>query len=209
MSLMGKKFYAVKQGKKMGIFTTWDECKQNVHGYSGAAYKSFASKADAEKYLHGDSNSEKANDEPVTAELEAVAYVDGSFNNKTSEFSFGAVVFFQGEQLNFAEKFNDPELVTMRNVAGEIKGSERAMAFAAENGAKNLTIHHDYEGISKWCTGDWQAKKPGTIAYKEYFDGIKKNINIKFVKVKAHSGDEYNDLADKLAKDAFGKPGRW
>ena len=32
-----KKFYAVKSGKKTGIYTTWDECEQNVKGVKGAA----------------------------------------------------------------------------------------------------------------------------------------------------------------------------
>ena len=31
-----------------------------------------------------------------------------------------------------------------------------------------------------------------------------KHIRFRFVKVKGHSGDKYNDLADRLAKDALG-----
>ena len=38
---MAKKFYAVKKGHKKGIFESWDECKKNINGYSGAIYKSF------------------------------------------------------------------------------------------------------------------------------------------------------------------------
>ncbi|WP_212925708.1 viroplasmin family protein [Oceanobacillus sp. J11TS1] len=201
---MAKKYYAVKEGKKTGIFTTWDECKRNVLGYSGAEYKSFTSKAEAEEYLTGSQDTMPAKaDKEMEGESEVVAYVDGSFNKASSEFSYGAVIFYQGEQWRFAEKFNDPDLVSMRNVAGEIKGSERAMAFAVEQGAQSLTIYHDYEGIAKWCTGSWQARKPGTIAYKQYFDEIKKDVDIRFVKVKSHSGNELNDLADKLAKGAF------
>lgn len=201
---MAKKYYAVKNGKRTGIFTTWDECKQNVHGYPGAEYKSFTSKTEAENYLTGTQETVVLQKDSATeSEAEVVAYVDGSFNQESSEFSYGAVIFYQGEQMHFAEKFSDPDLASMRNVAGEIKGSERAMAFAVEKEAKSLTIHHDYEGIAKWCTGEWQAKKPGTIAYKQYFDKIKKDVNVKFVKVKSHSGDEFNDLADKLAKEAF------
>ncbi|MEN1967843.1 ribonuclease H family protein [Lentibacillus sp. N15] len=197
---MAKKFYAVKKGKKTGIFTSWDECKRNVLGVSGAVYKSFTNKSDAENFLQGTNG--KTNEAPSKSEV--VAYVDGSFNKVTSEFSCGAVVFFQGKEHHFSEKFNDPELAAMRNVAGEIKGSEKAMAFAAENGAKSLAIYHDYEGIAKWCTGEWQAKKEGTIAYKRYYDAMAKRMDITFVKVKGHSGDTYNDLADELAKQAFG-----
>ena len=46
---MGKKYYAVKEGKNIGIFSTWDECKKQVHGYKGALYKSFSSLQEAEE----------------------------------------------------------------------------------------------------------------------------------------------------------------
>ncbi len=201
---LAKKYYAVKKGKRTGVFTSWDECKQNVYGYPGAEYKSFTSKGQAESYLKSSQEPvDPKTDRPTEGEAEVVAYVDGSFNEESSEFSYGVVTFYQGEQTQFAEKFSAPNLVSMRNVAGEIKGAERAMAFAVEKEAGSLTIYHDYEGIAKWCTGEWQAKKSGTIAYKQYFDRIKNEVDVKFVKVKSHSGDEFNDLADKLAKEAF------
>ena len=46
-----KKFYAVKQGRKTGIFLTWDDCKKQVMGYPGAIYKSFGTEAEAKEYL--------------------------------------------------------------------------------------------------------------------------------------------------------------
>ena len=92
----------------------------------------------------------------------------------------------------------------MRNVAGEIKGSEAAMRFAKENGYKKLAIHYDYEGIQKWCTGEWAAKKEGTQAYQRIYEEMKQYVQIKFVKVKGHSNDKYNDYADMLAKSALG-----
>ena len=30
---MAKKYYAVRVGKKPGIYEKWDDCRQNVHGY--------------------------------------------------------------------------------------------------------------------------------------------------------------------------------
>ena len=41
------KFYAVKIGRKPGIYLTWDECKQQVDKFKGAVYKSFNSKDEA------------------------------------------------------------------------------------------------------------------------------------------------------------------
>ena len=38
---MASKYYAVKKGKKPGVYRTWDECKAQTDGFSGAIFKSF------------------------------------------------------------------------------------------------------------------------------------------------------------------------
>ena len=43
-----QKYYVVWQGKKPGIYTDWDECKEQVYGVVGAQYKGFDSMAEAE-----------------------------------------------------------------------------------------------------------------------------------------------------------------
>jgi ribonuclease HI len=48
---MAKKFYAVLKGHKVGIFNTWAACQASTKGYSGAAFKSFATKEEADVYL--------------------------------------------------------------------------------------------------------------------------------------------------------------
>ena len=47
-----KKIYAVRKGNKTGLFYSWDECKKAVHGYSGAEYKGFLTKDEAEAFLN-------------------------------------------------------------------------------------------------------------------------------------------------------------
>lgn len=143
-------------------------------------------------------------DMPFSNSVKAVAYVDGSYNVATKEFGYGVVMFHNGEQIHLSDAFNDEEMAAMRNVAGEIYGSMAAMEYAIKNNVTNLTIFYDYMGISKWCTGEWKTNKKGTVLYKKYYDQAKKKINISFEKVKGHSGDKYNDLADSLAKKACG-----
>ena len=48
---MKKKYYAVAKGRKNGIFTSWDECKKQVDGFSGAVFKSFDSESEAKRYI--------------------------------------------------------------------------------------------------------------------------------------------------------------
>lgn len=194
------KFYAVKVGKNPGIYNTWDECSKQVIGYSGAVYKSFLTMKQAKEFL------EKKDNESIVVDdynHKAVAYVDGSYNLSSGEFSYGAVIFYKSKEYYFSQKFNDLGLSSMRNVAGEIEGAKKAMAFCVENKIPEIDIYYDYKGLESWAIGEWKTNKKGTIQYKEYYDKIKKKLKINFIKVKAHSNDKYNDMADKLAKDAL------
>lgn len=206
---MAKKFYAVKKGKKTGVFYSWDACKAQVDGFSGAVYKSFPTLEEAQAFANG-SPAFSGNAKTMEAVLEhpddedMVAYVDGSYDATTKEFSYGAVIAYEGEEYHFSEKVDDTELAEMRNVAGEIKGAEFAMRFALDKGCKRIYIYHDYEGIAKWCLGEWKANKKGTRDYQLFYNSVKDQLEVIFVKVKGHSNDKYNDIADLLAKKALG-----
>lgn len=49
--MAGRKFYVVWAGRKPGVYSTWQECAQQVNGFSGAQYKAFESQEKAEKAL--------------------------------------------------------------------------------------------------------------------------------------------------------------
>lgn len=199
-----KKYYAVRKGLVPGIYTTWGECQQNINGFSGAEYKGFFTEEEAVAFLNNTDLREEDTIKRIFSSSEAVAYVDGCFNTSTNEYSCGVVIFFDGGEEHLSQKFNNPDLATMRNVAGEIEGSKMAMKFCIDNKIKSVDIFYDYEGIEKWCTGAWKANKPGTVEYKKYYNSVKDLLKITFVKVKGHSGNTYNDLADSLAKAAVG-----
>lgn len=197
------KFYAVKNGYHTGIYNTWEECRKEVSGYSGAQYKSFGTLADAEEYL-GINQQISLFDENIPQKNTAVAYVDGSYNTSTKIFGCGVVIFYDGKDITFSKSFSDPEMATMRNVAGEIEGAKLAMRYCLDNNIEEIDIYYDYEGIEKWCTGAWKTNKDGTIAYRQFYNDASKRLKVNFIKVKGHSGDKYNDMADRLAKDAVG-----
>ena len=171
-----KKFYAVRQGRKTGMFLTWDECKKQVMGYPGAIYKSFGTEAEAKEYLGirqeaGISGASGSGVGSVVAAngmqadsnaADAVEiYVDGSYHAGTKEFSYGMVVLIDGREEKFSQKMSDPELAQMRNVAGEIKGSEAAMQYALDHKIPSIIIYTIIRELSSWCNGDWKANKAG------------------------------------------------
>ena len=59
--------------------------------------------------------------------------------------------------------------------------------------------------MGKWATGLWKANKPGTQAYAALCKQAMERLQLSFVKVKGHSGNQWNDLADQLARRALGK----
>ena len=49
--MVSQKYYAVFKGRKTGIFSSWQECEEQVTGFSDALYKSFKTKGEAEAAL--------------------------------------------------------------------------------------------------------------------------------------------------------------
>lgn len=212
-----KKVYAVRQGKKTGIFYTWDACKAAVIGFSGAVYKSFPTEEEARAYLAGsgvcqtgaaaniENGSEPDNpDMPMAGQI--IAYVDGSFEVSLGRYAYGCVILTpEGEIIRKSGGGNEPEAAALRNVTGEMLGAMNAVKWSLEHGYTAVDIRYDYMGIEMWATGGWKAKNPLTQKYAEYMQKNAAKIKITFKKIAAHTGDKYNEEADQLAKAALEK----
>lgn len=200
---MGK-YYAVKQGKKPGIYTTWDQCKAMVAGYPGAIYKSFKTLEEAKEFCGDAAAGNTTVGNAATQSDRPYAFVDGSFNIATKVYGYGGFVFYDGNKEYVSGSGKDAEMASMRNVAGEVLGSMAAINKALELGLKSIDIYYDYLGIEMWAKGMWKRNKSGTIAYYDFIKSVEDKIDINFVKVKGHSGVEGNEEADVLAKKAVG-----
>eukprot|EP01047_Picozoa_sp_COSAG01_P063598 COSAG01_NODE_8268_length_2849_cov_3.472364_5_plen_366_part_00 len=52
-AMSGGKYYAVRHGRSVGVFRSWSATEPLVRGFSGARYKSFTSRTDAEQFVAG------------------------------------------------------------------------------------------------------------------------------------------------------------
>ena len=202
---LDKKYYAVKVGKSVGIYNNWEDCKNQVTGFSGAIYKSFPTLEEAKNYLNNGNIENEVNSFSLEdiSEDEIVAYVDGSYKKDTLEYGYGVVLILKDDIIELFGKGEDPEVAKSRNVTGELFGSIRAISEAIKLKKKKITVFYDYQGISSWANGEWKCNLPLTIGYRDKIKEFRKEIEILFVKVKAHSNDKYNDLADYLAKKSL------
>ena len=193
------KFYAVKKGKKTGIFSTWDECKEQVTGFKGAVYKSFKTLSEAEAFL--ERNEEKIEN---IEEVDGVyAYIDGSFDRVSGVYGSGVVIVDGDKKHEYKHAGNREDYAQLHNVAGELEAAKFVMWYAVDKKIKEITLFYDYQGIEAWAVGDWKANLPYTQDYVKFYNKVKTAVKVNFVKVKAHTGIELNEVVDKLAKEAI------
>lgn len=219
-------FYAVARGKKPDIYETWGECSEQVKGFSGAIYKKFSLEEDAIKFMRTEIPNFRMKNEAYTQSIETTmptvdtlpndtivnvetindkdrlyAYVDGSYNEASNIVGYG-LVLVQNDKVLFKDLgyFKGPNYTGSRNVFGEIRGAMKAVEMCIANGFTNITIAYDYAGIEEWAMDRWKANLPLTTDYKNFMLKYRQKIDISFLKIKAHSGQKYNEMADKLAK---------
>lgn len=212
-----RKVYAVKKGKRKGIFKTWEECKSSVDGYPGAEYRGFATEEEARAYLSGIKNEEEyppeIEDQAVAPVFDTeekcppgkvIAYVDGSFDEKIGKYSFGCVMLAPDHGI-IRESGNgdNPQSVALRNVTGEMLGAMFAVKWSEKNGYSAVEVCYDYMGIEMWATGGWKAKNELTQKYAAFMRENSSKIEISYQKIAAHTGNKFNEEADKLAKAAL------
>lgn len=125
-------------------------------------------------------------------------WVDGSFINGSVGWSF--VHVREGKEIDslYGRTFDHIET---RNVAGELQAARAAIKNAAFLGLKEITIVHDYRGISDFIDGTFTPKDEVSREYKQFVDECKHQYGlcINFEKVKGHSGVTFNNRADELA----------
>lgn len=225
IAMAKRKYYAVRQGRKPGIYGTWEECQEQTKGFPDAKFKSFGTLGEAEKYLNevepvsdvtvkNNSNEDpedfnKRVNEAIEnlKEEESIAFVDGSYDSKEEKSGFGVIIISEGNSRDtlykaFSKKL-DKEFLAIHNVAAELEGVKEAVNWAIKYSKKKLTIYYDYTGIECWATGEWKAKNNITQNYARFIKDMQSQVDIKFVKVPAHAGVELNEEADALAKKAL------
>lgn len=196
-----KKFYAIRtiDGETVNeILTDWTTCEKRVKGHN-AQYKSFTTEEEAKEYLGNYEEEEK--EEEVVNRGEYIYYVDGSY--KDDMIGWGFILTKDDTEITRIAGSIKPILgKTTRNITGELEATKMAIRHAITNNIKKFFIGHDYAGISCYITGTWEADKQES---KEYTSWMKKQIeknelDIGFIKIKGHTGHNWNDEVDELAK---------
>jgi len=207
-----KRIYAVQRGRNPGIYDTWQDCMEQVTGYSNGKYKSFPlremEKAIAYVQQGAIEQSPVILDEPDPEK--PTAYVRGSFaflelypRRRMPIYAYGLVIKFKGESTTLADCEMDLDIGFHRNIAGSIWGAMQAMEFAIQNNFGELDLYHDFEGIKHWCTGEWKPKCKLTILYKQFYNSRKDRLKVNFHLVDRNADFKYMREAYLLSRHAL------
>lgn len=140
----------------------------------------------------------------IENDYDFIAFVDGSYDRGNKIFGSGVVVLNPKDNSHDVYYNAGYDKWDQWNIVGELESVKVAINKGKELGKKNIAIYHDLKNIALWASGEWQAKNEYTQEYVKFMEKASEELNICFVKVKAHSNESvYNDLADEAAKGAI------
>lgn len=208
-------YYAVVKGNNTGIFTTWTECKDAINGYSGAVYKKFASKNDAEEYI------KKANDKPKKILLKILdtedyiedktakiikkdpkkftpdyyVYTDGAcvHNGKSNAKAGFGIYFGENDPRNVSQLVNGKQTNNVAEISAVICAYD-IIKKDIKSGKKIMIVTDSVYVMrclthyGKKCSkNNWEEDIPNKELVKQAYELYKKCPNVKFMRVDAHT----------------------
>ena len=191
-------FYAVANGRTVGVFTSWPKCNESVKGFKNALYKKFDTIEAAEQFIKPD----------LIFKPDYYVYTDGSciHNGKTNARAGYGIYFGPGDPRNVSKRVDGKQT---NNVA-ELTAIIEVYPFIEEDIKKGLrvTIMSDslYSIRSITCSISDDTPNKELVEHAQAL--YKNNQSVQFVHVKAHTN--YTDIhslgneeADRLANQSI------
>ena len=206
-------YYAVANGRNIGIYNNWDECLSVVKGFKNAVYKKFSERKEAEIFLGEQKNKNieisynkitdyftysdscSCDSDKDTLITDYFVYTDGSCHNNGQEGASAGIGIYFG--------INDP-----RNVSKKISGkqtnniAELTAIYQTYDiiksdiiNGKRITIVSDSEYAIKCLTSygkkcfldHWKKDIPNKELVRITYETYYKMHNVMFKHVKAHT----------------------
>jgi ribonuclease HI len=220
---MAQKFYVVWSGRSTGIFNDWPTALASVDKFTGARYKAFASRAEAEQAYRdgagahivrrtgGKPSSNQRAAAHVAHQAEVSIYCDGACEPNPGNAGSGIVVYRHGVLSELWYGLHNPQGT---NNTAELNALHEALRIAEAEikDGNSVEICSDSQYaincISVWASG-WEkkgwTKKDGDIKNLDIIQDSYaiyqriKDEDLTLTHVAAHVGTEGNELADRMA----------
>lgn len=142
-----KKYYVVWHGRNPGIYMSWDACKREVDGFTGARYKSFPTKEEAEVAFANGRVKPKENRQTKNGgsyEENSVS-VDAACSGNPGDMEYQGVWTGTGEPI-----FHHGPVAYGTNNIGEFLAVVHALALLDQQGRYDVPIYSDSMTALAW-----------------------------------------------------------
>lgn len=211
---MAKKFYAVKRGRKTGLYTVWAECAAQVKGFQGAVYKGFMTEEEARAWLGG--ANARAEQPRAAAEMAApsapdadyIIHTDGScLRNPGGAGGWAAVIETAATGAVEEKSGGDPETTNNR-----MELTAALMALSAVPEGARVALYTDSQYLKNaftkfwlpaWKKRGWKKADGEPVLNQDLWvqlDAVFAARQVQFHWVKGHAGNPRNERCDALAR---------
>jgi len=208
---MAKKAYVVWVGFSKGVYDTWGECQLQVNGFSGAIFRGFNSRKEAEREFKLGNPDHRGR----KVKQKVLDKINPNFGNGRPDprghlMGGGTVIYTDGSCLpgmggtvgGFGALILNGK--DKRMISGGLRNTtaQRMEVLACIEGLKVLkkrtkvVVHTDSQYLIRQMNGG-KRKVNGDLFFK--LDGLVDRHDVSFRWVKGHSGVKGNEIADKLA----------
>jgi ribonuclease HI len=203
---MSKHYYAIVRGKKTGIYTSWTEAGPLVQNFSGALYKKFQTRGEAEQFIQK-STALSSNDVIHEESLfdKTVIYTDGSYENNEGG-GYGIVILASDGNHYEAHGRVPSNIVPLEckqessNNIAELYAINVALSLIEGNVILYSDSRYAIDSLTTYIHA-WKKKVkniPNGELIQETYNKIGQR-EVAFVYVPSHSGVKHNERADRLA----------
>lgn len=212
-----KNYYAVRRGRKPGIYTAWggeEGAQAQVAGYPDAEFKGFATREQAQAWLHPGQGHNGAQADLLPAARRAlqagdvVIYTDGGCDGNPGRGGYGVVILRGSRRVEHSAGYRrttNNRMELMACIAGLEKLQE----------ASGVSLFSDsryvVDGINKGWARRWRANRwmRGKSQRAENADlwarllELCERHTVRFEWVAGHAGDALNERCDHLSTQAM------
>jgi len=213
-------FYAVANGREIGIFSNWNECNASVKNYKNAAFKKFNTREEAEGFIQQYTTTASATKNALADmdnTIDLFVYTDGSCSKNGRKNACAGIGIYFGT--------NDPRNVSKRIEGKQTNNTAELSAIIEtytiiENEiatGKKIAIMTDSEYAmkcvgsygEKCCKKNWDKEIPNVELIRQLYEKYTDKPNVQFIHVRAHTNNTDihsvgNWNADHLANLAVG-----
>ena len=227
-----KNFYAVKQGRVTGIFTTWDDCKAQVGGFPGAVFKGFPTEEEAKAWLSGtplfrDDTESLQPPAPTKQKLrkkaapsgengptaDYIVYTDGScLKNPAGPGGFAAVIVSTRDGEVREISGGEPSTTNNRR---ELRAGIEALAALPPRSVVEIYTDSQYMKnaftkywLRNWKRNGWITATGEPVKNQDLWRALDEAFSlhkVNFHWVKGHAGNRWNERCDTLARGEAAK----